>query len=119
VLLVLPLVLGQERGGMVRRTLSGPTARRLGEISYGVFLVHLPLLEGMYSWLGIPVLTGPLVGVLVIVWGASVTIAAALYVFVERPLRRFRRLVPDHSQPPTAAQARPPVPDDLAAEPTR
>ncbi|MGY1754965.1 acyltransferase family protein [Blastococcus sp. SYSU D01042] len=119
VLVVLPLVLGQERGGLVRRALSGPTAHRLGEVSYGVFLVHMPLLTGFYAWLEIPVLTGPPIAVFAIVWGASVAIAAGLYLFVERPLRRFRSLVPDHRRTPGVEPAPAPVAGDLAVEPTR
>lgn len=121
VLIVLPLVLGQERGGLVRRALSGSIGRRLGEVSYGVFLVHMPLLVGLYSWLDIEPFSGGLLPVTVIIWGASVTIAAAIYVLVERPLRRYRSLVPDRSRAPAAARtAQPPVvADRLAAEPTR
>ncbi len=95
---LLPLVLGQEQGGLVRRALSGRTAHRLGELSYGVFLVHLPLAVGLYSWLEIPEFSGGVIPVMVLVWGTSVTIAAGLYLFVERPLRRFRSLVPDTSR---------------------
>ncbi len=117
VLTVLPLVLGQERGGRARRALSGGVAHRLGEISYGVFLVHMPLLAGFYAWLDIPVLTGPPIAVFTIIWGASVAIAAALYLVVERPLRRFRGLVPD--RPPETRHGRipAPLPGDRVAEP--
>ncbi len=100
VLLVLPLVLGQERGGPVRRALSGQTAHRLGEISYGVFLVHKPLLFGLYSWLAVPEVSGDFVAVTVLVLAPSMTIAAGLYLLVERPLRRLRSLVPDSSRAP-------------------
>ncbi|MBN1093783.1 acyltransferase [Blastococcus sp. TML/M2B] len=106
VLLVLPLVLGQERGGPVRRALSGTTAHRLGEISYGVFLVHVPLLTGLYSWLALPALNGGFIPVTVLVLGASVTIAAGMYAAVERPLRRFRTLVPDRSRAAAPAPGR-------------
>jgi len=124
-LFVLPLVLGQERGGLVRRVMSGSIAHRLGEISYGVFLVHLFLLAGLYSWLDIPALSGEVIPVTVLIWGSSVTVAAALYVMVERPLRRLRHLVPDRSRvtdrspEPGDAGTRTVVADDLAVEPTR
>jgi peptidoglycan/LPS O-acetylase OafA/YrhL len=118
VLLVLPLVLGQERGGLVRRALSGRTAHRLGEISYGVFLVHMPLLWGLYSWLGVPLLTGGLVPVTLLIWASSVTIAAGLYVLLERPLRRYRSLVPDRSRSTDDGHDRAPAVRGLAAEST-
>jgi len=119
VLLVLPLVLGQERGGLVRQGLSGSTARRLGEISYGIFLVHMVLLMGLYSWLDVPEFSGGLVPVFVLIWSASATIAAALYHCVERPLRRFRSLVPDRSGAAQLDRNSSPVVDDLAAQPAR
>ncbi len=124
-LFVLPLVLGTERGGVVRWALSGSIAHYLGEISYGVFLVHLILLAGLYSWLDIPELSGGLIAVTVLIWCSSVTVAAALHVFVERPLRRLRPLVPDRSRmtasstEPGHAGTRTSVTDDPAVEPTR
>ncbi|MGY1754966.1 acyltransferase family protein [Blastococcus sp. SYSU D01042] len=105
-LLVLPLVLGHERGGPVRRALSGRTGNRLGEISYGVFLVHMPLLFGLYTWLDLPATSGGLIPVTVLVLGASVTIAAGMYLAVERPLRRLRTLVPDRSRAGAPAPGR-------------
>lgn len=104
VLLVLPLVLGQERG-LARRVLASPVARILGAISYGVFLVHMLLLQAFYAWSDKPFFTGGLVPVLVLIWGGSVAVAAVLHFCVERPLRRFRSLVPDRSERP-----RPPRP---------
>ncbi len=118
VFLVLPLVLGQERGGLVRRALSGPVARFLGEISYGIFLVHLLLLAGLYTWLGIPLFTGGFVPVLVLVWGTSATVAAGLHVVVERPLSRFRSVVPGRSRESVNGRHHVAVAGELAAEPS-
>ncbi len=119
VLLVLPLVLGQERGGLARRALSSPTARFLGEISYGLFLVHMLLLRGLYTWLNIPFFTGEFIPVLVLIWGSSVAVATGLYFSVERPLSRFRTLVADRSRKPVEGRIQTPVIGDLAAEPTK
>ncbi len=115
VLFVLPLVLGYERGGPARRALSSPMAHRLGELSYGIFLVHMPLLWGLYSWFDIPVLTGGMVPVTVLILGPSVAIAAGLYVCVERPLRRLRSLVPDTARTTQPARDQAPVVGGLAA----
>jgi len=100
VLLVLPLVLGDPTAGRVRRALSGRVARRLGAWSYGVFLVHVPVLSGLYAAAGWAPFTGsawlvaPLVGVV------STALAAAAHVLVERPAHRLRHLVPDRGARP-------------------
>lgn len=91
VLLVAPLVLGEQRG-RTRAVLSGRAARFLGEISYGLFLVHVVLLTGAYDLTGTPVFTGPLALVAPATWLAGAAVAWLLYVLVERPLRRFRHV---------------------------
>jgi peptidoglycan/LPS O-acetylase OafA/YrhL len=94
-LFVLPLVLGDPRDGTVRRALASPPVRFLGEISYGVFLVHVVVLTGAYSAFGWAPFTGNVVLVFLGTWTTAVVIATALYLLVERPLSRWRALVPD------------------------
>ena len=96
-LLVLPLVFGDQREGWVRPLLASPPARYLGEISYGLFLVHVVVLAGGYALLGLPQFTGDLPTVATVTWLMSVGVAAAIYRLVERPVRRWRNLVPDRS----------------------
>lgn len=98
-LLVLPLVFGDQRSGWVRPLLASPTARYLGEISYGLFLVHVVVLAGGYALLGLVQFTGDLPTVATVTWLVSVGLAAAIYRLVERPVRRWRNLVPDQSAP--------------------
>ena len=43
--LVLPLVFGPEREGRVRSSLTGPVPFWLGEISYGIFAIHMFVLN--------------------------------------------------------------------------
>lgn len=95
VLVVLPLVLSGPHEGPVRRALSSRPARMLGEVSYGLFLVHLVVLVGLYDTLDASIFTGALWLVAPIVWVTSVALAAVMYVAVERPVRRWRSLVPD------------------------
>ena len=94
-LFVLPLVLGDPRDGTVRRAVASPPVRFLGEISYGVFLVHVVVLTGAYSAFGWTPFTGNVVLVFLGTWTTAVVIATALYLLVERPLSRWRTLVPD------------------------
>lgn len=89
-LVVLPLVFGDQERGAVRRLLSVPSVRFLGEASYGLFLVHAVVLAGAYEGFGWPEFTGSLVLVTAGVWIVSMAVATAIYVLVERPLQRFR-----------------------------
>ena len=89
-LVVLPLVLGPQDQGAVRRVLSGRTGRFLGEISYGVFLWHLAVLEGYTRVRHQQLFTGSWVLTFVIVWGLTLPVAWASYRFVERPLMTWR-----------------------------
>jgi peptidoglycan/LPS O-acetylase OafA/YrhL len=91
--LVLPLVFGDQRQGPVRRLLASPPMRFLGEISYGLFLVHVVVLTGAYAAFGWVPFTGNLVLVLIGTWLVSVLLAALVYGTIERPLSRWRDLV--------------------------
>ncbi|MCZ2860379.1 acyltransferase family protein [Blastococcus sp. VKM Ac-2987] len=94
-LLVWPLVLGDQGAGRTRRLLAGRPVTYLGEISYGVFLFHLPVLAGAYALFGWQQFTGSLVLVFLATWLGGALVAAVVYQLVERPLRRWRFLVPD------------------------
>jgi peptidoglycan/LPS O-acetylase OafA/YrhL len=94
-LVVLPLVLGDQRTGAVRRWLSAPPVRFLGEASYGLFLVHAVLIEAAYGLFGWRPFTGSLILVTAGIWTSGMAIASLIYVLVERPLQRWRTLVPD------------------------
>lgn len=93
-LVVLPLVFGDPRQGTVRRVLASPPVAFLGEISYGLFLLHALVLAGAYAAFGWVPFTGNAVLVVLGTWTVSTVLAALVYVLVERPLRRLRDLVP-------------------------
>jgi peptidoglycan/LPS O-acetylase OafA/YrhL len=104
-LAVLPLVFGLTTRSRARDLLSGPGARFLGEISYPLFLGHVLVLALGYPALGLAPFTGNLLLVLVATWLVSVAVASAVYVLVERPLRRWRGLVPATPPRPIAETA--------------
>ena len=104
-LLLLPLVLG-PRGGRLHRALSGRPARFLGEISYGLFLLHVVLLTAAYALLGQPVFSGSPWLVVPATWLGGVAAATVLYVLVERPLRRFRHAADGLGRPPRGGRRR-------------
>ena len=77
---------GLLQRGRVARLLSWPPLRWLGTVSYSLYLVHWPVMSvltrdrtGYEGWL--------LAGIVVAV---SVSVAWALHLFVERPVRRMR-----------------------------
>ena len=105
-LLVLPLVFGDQQEGWVRRALSSAPARFLGEISYGLFLVHVVVITGGYALLGWPTFTGSFFFVIIGTLTISVTIATVVYLLVERPLRRWRGLIGrTRGRTPTSSEA--------------
>ena len=86
-----PLIFGDQTVGSTRRLLASRPVNWLGEISYGIFLFHMPLMQVLWNPFAhaLPV-------VLAGTWGAAVLAAALSYRFLERPLvQRWRTLVPD------------------------
>ena len=90
--LVLPLVFGPERDGFWRRTMSRRTAVWLGDVSYGIFCLHLIVLDYVMRLLDVPVFHGRFGDVfLVTVLGTVALSAISLYV-LERPLLRLKNV---------------------------
>ncbi len=89
-LVVLPLVLGPQDEGSTVRALGRRPVQLLGEISYGVFLWHLLVLETVVRLLHQPLFTGSWVSLFALTWVAAVGVAAVSYVVVERPALRLK-----------------------------
>jgi peptidoglycan/LPS O-acetylase OafA/YrhL len=93
-LLLVPVVAGPRTGGAVRTALQSRPAVLLGQISYGVFLWHLVVLEVLQRALGLQEFRFPFVPVLLAVLVVTFAVATVSWVLVERPLLRLvdRRL---------------------------
>ena len=89
---VLPLVFGPERDGWIRTQLSGPVLFWLGEISYGIFAIHMLVLNGVFRYLDIDVFTGRFVTVATLTLGVTIVLATTSYYLMERPVMRWKNL---------------------------
>ena len=88
---ILPGIFASPRGRFVR-VLSHPAARHVGHLSYGLFCVHLIVLDLVAEWRDIPLFEGR--GVELFVWTLTASLVASelLYRGVERPFMRLRNL---------------------------
>jgi peptidoglycan/LPS O-acetylase OafA/YrhL len=86
-LLLVPVVFGAQRRGVLRRVLGFPPLLWLGTISYGIYLWHKPLLDKLGPHLAPhgELFTG------VVVTAITVAVAAISFYAVERPLQRMAR----------------------------
>ena len=90
-LVALPCVLGRSR--LNEAVLANRPMRYLGRISYGMFLLHLLVLEAVMHVLGNRTFTGSAGQVFLFTTGGTIAVAALAYRVVEQPAMRLRRLV--------------------------
>jgi peptidoglycan/LPS O-acetylase OafA/YrhL len=89
---VLPLVFGPERAGRVREWLSGPVPMWLGDISYGIFAIHLCVLNLVFHLLGIQVFTGRFLTVAGTTLVITIALASLSFRVLERPILRAKNI---------------------------
>ncbi len=105
---VFPMVF--SAGSVPFRALAHPVMRRFGEVSYGVFLLHLIVLEGVMNLLGYHLFGGSFFLVFVLTLAGSLGAATLSFRFVESPAMRLRRLVAAGRRAPRHAR-RAPLPE--------
>jgi peptidoglycan/LPS O-acetylase OafA/YrhL len=91
-LVVLPAVFGSADAAH-RRVLAWSPLRRLGDLSYGIFLCHLIVLETVVRLIHQPLFTGSWAVTFGLTVLGSTVLAGAAHALVERPVRRWRNLV--------------------------
>lgn len=90
-LVVLPCVVAPADHPLVR-VLSLGWLRHLGHLSYGLFCVHLVVLELVARWRGIELFGGRGPELLALTLLVSLAVSELLYRFLERPLMRLKDL---------------------------
>ncbi len=99
--LLLPLTLGS--GGLIGRLLASAPMRLLGQLSYGVYLWHLPLLLAIQRGLGQHTFGGHFVQLFLLTGLAATAVAALSWFGMERPLLRLGSRSRGGNQQPAAA----------------
>jgi len=105
---VLPLVFGPEREGMVRTRLSTAVPTWLGDISYGIFAIHMLVLNLVFSLLDLDVFTGRFPTVVALTLAITVGLASVSFYLFEKPILRaknagrFARMEPADLEPEPA-----------------
>ncbi len=89
---LLPLVFGPELEGRTRERLAAPLPTWLGEISYGVFAIHLFLMGQLFRALDIVPFTGHFLTILVLDLALTFALATLSYRYFERPLLRLKNV---------------------------
>ncbi|GEP32856.1 acyltransferase [Nocardioides szechwanensis] len=90
-LLILPGIFA-DPGGRYVRVLSLPLLRHLGHISYGVFCMHLVILELVARWLDLELFRGRTLELFAVTLALSLLVAELLYWLLERPAMRLKDL---------------------------
>ncbi len=91
-LLVLPLVFGHLQEHPIRRWCNHPVPFFLGEISYGIFCIHLLVLNAVLRRSEFGTFQGHFAAVWVITAGVTIGLATLSYYVVERPFLRLKTL---------------------------
>lgn len=100
---VLPLVFGPERRGPARSWLAGPVPFWLGDISYGIFAIHMFVLNMIFLSLDIDLFTGKFLLVLGLTLAITIPVASVSFLFYERPILRLKNVGPFASMEPEGA----------------
>jgi peptidoglycan/LPS O-acetylase OafA/YrhL len=89
---LLPLIFGPESEGWVRQQLSGPVPIWLGDISYGIFAIHMLVLNLVFRALDLEVFTGRFLTVAVLTLAITIALASASWYLFEKRVLRWKNV---------------------------
>lgn len=95
-LVILPAAFGAP-GSRYVEVLSLPVLRHVGHLSYGVFCLHLVVLELVADWRGIELFRGRGAELFVVTLVLTLLVSEVVYRLVERPVLRLRTVGPGRS----------------------
>lgn len=96
-LLVLPLVFGDLERGRIRQFCNHRIPFFLGEISYGIFCVHLIVLHEVFRRTDYQAFSGNWGAVFALTMAGTIALATLTYYLIEVPAMRLRRFGPRES----------------------
>jgi peptidoglycan/LPS O-acetylase OafA/YrhL len=88
----LPLMFGPELAGRAREALAGRTAVWLGDISYGVYAIHLFVMGVLFRVLDIVPFTGHFATILVLDVAVTVAVSTLSWRYFESKVLRFKNV---------------------------
>ena len=91
---VLPLVFGPETAGPVRRVASSRPAVWLGDVSYGIFCLHLLALETVMELFDVKIFEGRFWEVFLSTVALTILLSATSFYVLERPFLRLKNSGP-------------------------
>jgi peptidoglycan/LPS O-acetylase OafA/YrhL len=103
---VVPVVLGPQDHGAIRRVLRSRVAVYLGLVSYGIYLWHWYILRIVADWLGWPLNHGNYVVVFALALPIVVFAASVSWFGLERPVLRLAHRIAPGGRRPSAPRAR-------------
>lgn len=104
-LVILPGVFAAPTGAYIK-AMSWAPLRHLGRLSYGIFCVHLVILELVTRWRDMALFEGRTLELFTLTLLISIAVSEVLYRLVERPALRWKRLF-DGSPSATSASSTP------------
>jgi peptidoglycan/LPS O-acetylase OafA/YrhL len=115
---LLPAVFGPAREGAIRRALGHRSLLYLGVVSYGIYLWHNSVMEKVAGRIGRDGTYGDFVLYILVGAGIAVIVSTVSWRWLERPLLRLKRLVPDRAEPVRDPDSHVPVEPAVAPAPS-